>query len=141
MRIPDSVDEHRFDFTTNDEITIEAWVNLDEARDGQQMYVVGKGRTGSPRFARDNQNWAMRTVSHRGTVKISFLFATAPTGAESHWHRWTSELGFKRDSGWHHIAVAYRFGTPESIRGWIDGRPAKGKWDMGGGYSRASSGG
>ena len=31
-------------------MTLEAWVNLDGIRDGQPMYVIGKGRTTSPRF-------------------------------------------------------------------------------------------
>src|SRR5690606_15464966 len=29
-------------------------------------------------------------------------------------------------------AICYRFGEPESIQGWIDGKPLTGRWDMGG---------
>ncbi len=65
-------------------------------------------------------------------MKLSFLFATARGQGDSHWHRWTSEAGFEAESGWHHIAVAYRFGLPDSIRGWIDGRRTSGLWGMGG---------
>lgn len=132
VSIDDEVGESRFDFDNDDEITLEAWVRLDRAREGQQMYVIGKGRTGSPKFRPDNQNWAMRTVAHQGIARISFLFATERTAGKSHWHRWTSEKGFVQKSGWHHIAVAYRFGDPESIRGWIDGQSVSGVWDMGG---------
>lgn len=130
--VPDPGIASEFDFENGDEITLEAWVKLDEARDGRLMYVICKGRSGSPKFARDNQNWAMRVVSQGGTVKTSFLFATRPRPGREHWHRWTTTTGFKKSTGWHHIAVAYRFGDPGSIRGWIDGKVSAGTWDMGG---------
>lgn len=122
----------KFDFTKGDAITLEAWVKLDGLRNGQPMYVIGKGRTGSPHFARDNQNWALRVVGSGGVARISFLFATRPGAGDSHWHRWTSKAGFKAATGWVHIAAAYRFGDPDSMRGWIDGRPTDGTWDLGG---------
>ena len=40
--------------------------------------------------------------------------------------------GFANDRRWHHVAVRYEFGKPESIRGWIDGKEIKGSWDMDG---------
>ncbi len=136
LTIADPGTDSEFDFTGGDKITLEAWVRIDHARGGQQMYVVSKGRTAAPGVKRDNQNWALRTVSIDGTVRASFLFATpfqgqSPVG-DSHWHRWISTGGFAPGSGWHHIAVAYQFGVPESIRGWIDGVPTSGVWDMGG---------
>ncbi len=128
----DSGADSKFDFTNGDAITLEGWIKLDGARDGSPMYVVGKGRTGSTQFARDNQNWALRIVGANGVAKLSFLFATKPGGGNSHWHRWTSKAGFNAATGWHHVAVAYRFGDPSSVRGWIDGQPTNGTWDMGG---------
>ncbi len=118
-------------------ITIEAYVKPGPTRDGQQAYIVGKGRTGAANFPADNQNWALRTVAGDGVARISFLFATEPGGGGNHWHRWTSIEGFPvaasgPGDGWHHIGVAYQFGKPESIRGWIDGQPVAGRWDMGG---------
>ena len=83
-----------FDFTNGDAITLEAWVRLDEDVGSSPKYVIGKGRTGGPAFARDNQNWALRVVETKGIVKLSFLFATAREQGDSHWHRWTSESGF-----------------------------------------------
>ncbi len=130
--IADTGPNSQFDFTTGDAITLEAWVKLDGLRDGSPMYVIGKGRTGSPRFARDNQNWALRVVGVNGVAKLSFLFATSPGQGNSHWHRWTSKSGFDVVTGWHHIAVAYRFGDLDAVRGWIDGQPTAGTWDMGG---------
>ncbi|MFK7820220.1 MAG: LamG-like jellyroll fold domain-containing protein, partial [Planctomycetaceae bacterium] len=132
LAFKDPVDHDRFDFRNGDEITLEAWVKLEDARDGQQTYVIGKGRTGNAGMAKDNQNWALRTVSQKGIVRLSFLFASKKSGNQSHWHRWTSTLGFTAKSGWHHIAVTYRFGNPKSIGGWIDGVPTDGAWDMGG---------
>src|SRR5690606_11538811 len=46
--------------------------------------------------------------------------------------RWSPDQGFHVVTGWHHVGVSYRFGEPKSIRGWIDGIPTAGKWDMGG---------
>ncbi|MCA9174939.1 MAG: hypothetical protein KDB14_10705, partial [Planctomycetales bacterium] len=132
LAIDDDGPASRFDFANGDAITLEAWVRLEKPRDGSPMYVIGKGRTGNARFARDNQNWALRVVSQRGVAKLSFLFATEPVAGADHWRRWTSSLGFDADAGWHHIAVGYRFGEPATMRGWIDGRPTEGVWDMGG---------
>ncbi|MGC4007414.1 MAG: hypothetical protein QM811_31540 [Pirellulales bacterium] len=36
-----------FDFKNGDAITIEAWVKLDDLRDGENLYLIGKGRTGA----------------------------------------------------------------------------------------------
>ncbi len=121
-----------FDFTNGDSITLEAWVLVDGLRDGQPMYVIGKGRTGSPQFSRDNQNWALRVSGGKGLAYLSFLFATKLNSGDSHWHRWTSDTGFDPAEGWHHIAITYQFGSPETIRGWIDGQPTVGHWDLGG---------
>ncbi len=130
--IGDPGEKSPFDFGNGDEITLEAWVNLERAREGQLMYVIGKGRSDSPEFARDNQNWALRILPRGGAAHLSFLFATVRGSTDSHWHRWTSEGAFGVNTGWHHVAVAYRFGEPDSIRGWIDGVPTDGRWDMGG---------
>jgi hypothetical protein len=125
-----------FDFTSGDEITIEGWLKIEHIGDNENRYVIGKGRTGAAGFARDNQNWALRIRGNKGQACISFLFATPPAPGiaktDAHWHRWTSSDGFKPKTGWHHVAVTYRFGQPETIRGWIDGSQVKGAWDMGG---------
>ena len=121
-----------YDFTNGDSITLEAWVNVKSLRDGQNMYVISKGRTNSPHFPRDNQNWAMRIVGAKGSAQLSFLFATPDPSARDHWHRWTSKKGFDIITGWHHVAVQYTFGDPKSIKGWIDGNATDGVWDMGG---------
>lgn len=124
------------DFTNGDAITLEAWVKAEGFKSGENVYVIGKGRTGAEGFTADNQNWALRLRAVAGQWSVSFLFAT-PKSAEAvkrdaHWHRWTSKTGMAPNSGWHHIAVTYRFGEPDSVRGWIDGKAQPGEWDMGG---------
>lgn len=124
------------DFTNGDAITIEAWVKVDELKDGENLYVIGKGRTGSAGFARDNQNWALRIRGNKGKACVSFLFATplaaGKAPSDAHWHRWTTHDGFNPKQGWHHIAATYKFGEPDSVRGWVDGKSLPGSWDMGG---------
>jgi len=123
-----------FDFTNGDAITLEAWVNLRELREGENRYIIGKGRTGRSGFAPDNQNWALRVTGRNGKACLNFLFASQPVtgGGDEHWHRWTTGDGFVPRTGWHHVAVTYRFGEPESIQGWLNGKRLSGRWDMGG---------
>ncbi|WP_339613534.1 DUF1553 domain-containing protein [uncultured Rubinisphaera sp.] len=132
LSVADPGPDSDFDFKNGDEITLEAWINPSSVRDGQPLYIIGKGRTGSPKVARDNQNWALRIVGKDGEARVNFLFASKLTSSDKHWHRWTSKLGFPVATGWHHVAVTYRFGEPESIRGWLNGKPTDGTWDMGG---------
>jgi cytochrome c553 len=133
----DSGKNSPLDFDNGDAITLEAWVDMADIKEGENLYIVGKGRTDDPGFAKDNQNWALRVREVGGRARASFLFAT-PIGEkpgarkDAHWHRWTATDGFTPGSGWHHLAVSYRFGEPESIRSWLDGRPTNGAWDMGG---------
>ena len=130
--VADPGSDSDFDFTNGDAITFEAWVKVDDIRNGQPMYVIGKGRTNSPKFARDNQNWSFRVVGAKSMASLGFLFAGKAGPGVAHWHRWTSKAGFDTKTGWHHVAIAYRFGDPEAIRGWIDGQPTDGVWDLGG---------
>lgn len=125
-----------FDFTNGDAITIEAWVKLDDIKNGENCYIIGKGRTFAPNFPRDNQNWGFRLREAGGKACVSFVFATKPqpgvVKTDEHWHRWTTKTGFARNTGWHHVAVSYKFGDPKSVKGWIDGVLTEGAWDMGG---------
>ena len=132
LSLSDEGPDSDFDFTNGDAITLEAWVNPTSVRDGQPQYIIGKGRTGSPKVARDNQNWSLRIMGKEGEARVNFLFASKLSSSDKHWHRWTSKLGFPVSTGWHHVAVTYRFGDPESIRGWVNGKPTDGTWDMGG---------
>lgn len=136
LRIDDHPDG-RFDFDNGDAVTLEAWVNLKELR--ENAYVIGKGRTQNAGMPPDNQNWALRLRSHQGKACVNFLFRSRDVDAEGDqekiagdWHRWTATRGFVPGTGWHHIAVSYRFGEPESIQGYLDGQLVDGTWDMGG---------
>lgn len=130
VRIAD--DANDLDFSLGDAITIEAWIKLDKLAGGANVYVVGKGRTYETQRI-ENQNYALRLTGAGGEARPSFLFSTRDEDKpESIYHRWTTDRGFAPDGTWHHIAVSYRFGTPESITGYVDGEKVKGKWDMGG---------
>lgn len=121
-----------FDFTNGDALTMEAWVKPDGLRKGENATIIGKGRTDPKGPNPNNQNWAMRLRVLYDTACLNFLFATPTTGKGVQWHRWTTPTGFANDRRWHHVAVRYQFGQPESIRGWIDGKEIKGSWDMDG---------
>ncbi len=136
LSVADSGPQSPFDFTLGDAITLEAWVQVDDIRSGENLYVICKGRTGIPGFSAENQNWALRIAEGDGKAGLGFLFASSPetnsAKAGSPWHRWTSDSGFKPGRNWHHIAITYKFGDATSLRGWIDGKLQTGKWDMGG---------
>ncbi len=124
-------------FALNESITIEAWVKVDELKDGSYAYIVGKGRNGKKGFAEKNQNYALRLKGDKGTAQVSFLFSSVGNKEmPGDWHRWTTTKGFT-NAGWHHISIAYTFGKPKSIRGTIDGEASIGTWDMGGATERA----
>ena len=131
LQITDDPADSRFDFDNGDAVTFEAWVRVDSI--GENVYIIGKGRTGTSGSKAINQNWAFRLRKNKGRACVNFLFRSRRT--DNHpgdWHRWTSNTGFSSGSRWHHIAVSYRFGQPKSIRGFIDGKRVKGAWDMGG---------
>jgi len=127
LRVSDPGADSPLDFGHGDSITIEAWVNPRSMSNGQQVYIVGKGRTYRPGFNRNNQNYALRLVANGNGAAVNFLFRS-----KKDWHRWTSNNEIPLESGWHHIAVTYTFGQPDSICGYLDGKPSKGRWDMGG---------
>ncbi len=131
LSIQDPGEQSAFDFQNGDAITLEAWVLPEPNGKATLMNIVSKGRTGNPHVAKDNQNWALRLSAEGDEFKLGFLFASLPANG-SYWHRWTSNNSFGSETGWHHVAVSYVFGQPESIRAWIDGKSTQGKWDMGG---------
>jgi hypothetical protein len=130
VRVPDPGPASILDFDRGDAITMEAWVNPLPFDEGQQIYILGKGRTNLPGTARDNQNYALRLRLMQGSARISFLFRTA--GQSGQFHRWNSSEGFLPGTGWHHVAVSFVFGDGQSMRGYLDGREVPGDWDMGG---------
>lgn len=132
LELKDTGANSLFDFKNGDALTIEAWVRPDGLRKGENATIIGKGRTDPKGPTPNNQNWAMRLRVLYDTACLNFLFATPASGKGVRWHRWTTPTGFPNDGRWHHVAVRYEFGKPESIRGWIDGKEIKGSWDMDG---------
>ena len=137
LRVKDPGAQSEFDFENGDTITMEAWVQCQHIAEGRNVYIVGKGRTGSPGVAADNQNWALRLRGQAGAACPSFVFHDRETAGEKGWHRWTTVSGIVPGKEWHHVVVSYEFGTPESIRGYVNGEEIKGAWDMGGASAAA----
>ena len=71
--VADPGDKSVLDFAAGDSITLEAWVSPARVGEGQQMYVVGKGRTGNRGFAAENQNCALRCADRGAPARLSFL--------------------------------------------------------------------
>ena len=134
IRFADPGENSLLDVGHGESLTLEAWVAPTKIGNGQNMYVVGKGRTKNEGVADDNQNYALRLFGDNGHAGVSFLFRNARNrpGERDDFHRWTTTDGFKADGSWHHVAVAYTFGKSDSIQGYIDGKPLPGKWDYGG---------
>lgn len=124
-------DSEALRFAQGDSITVEAWVRLDEVVPGASAYLIGKGRSAP---GGRNQNWGLRLTESGGAAKLSFLFRSQPTEAkpEGDYHRWTSSAGISADGKWHHLALSYTFGKPDSLKGFIDGRERSGRWEAGG---------
>lgn len=139
IKVADPGEKSLLDFGLGDSITLEAWVLVKKLGDGQQMYVVGKGRTKNAGVAEDNQNFALRLAGKKGDACVTFLFRSEDNrkGNQNDFHRWTSKTGFDIESGWHHVATSYTFGKPESVRGYIDGQQLDGEWDYGGATTEA----
>ena len=133
IKIPDS-EALRFDL--NDTITMEAWVMAPDA--SGVPYLIGKGRLGTKEFGGNNQNYALRLQTVKGGgAQIGFLFYSADLpGKKGEGHRWWSNNTMPL-RGWHHIVLTYTFGKPDSMKGFIDGRPTDGVWDAGGATDRA----
>ena len=134
FRIKDPGAESILDFAQGDSITMEAWVNPQTM--GAYSYVIGKGRTGNLGQKSNNQNYSLRLAKLGSSAGITFLFRDAKNSGDDSWHRWTSKTGFVL-GGWHHVAISYTFGKPETIRGYIDGEPVQGVWDKGGATDQA----
>ena len=135
--IPDQSDGQTsfYDFDQGDSVTFEAWVRLNTV--GENACIISKGRTARSGRQAFNQNWAFRLRKIAGGAGVNFLFRSrAAENAPAEWHRWTSKTGIGPGSRWHHVALCYTFGEPESITAIIDGQEVSGSWDMAGPTTR-----
>lgn len=122
----------RLKFENGSAITLHAWVAPLSLENGQQVYIVGKGRTGNKSFKNENQNYALRLRGINGEAKVSFLFRSINSNGKESFNRWNSKIGFPVDGQWHHVALHYEFGKPNSLFAVVDGKKSDGSWDMGG---------
>ena len=130
LRVADPGTNSVLDFEKGDEISLEAWVAPTAIKTGGFVYVIGKGRTYLGGKKQENHNWALRLKGVKNGAALTFLFRSK--GEASQYHRWTSKEAFAVGDGWHHIALSYQFGASNSLKGYIDGKPVSGSWDLGG---------
>ncbi len=131
FRVKDSGKNLSLKFRKGDSITLEAWVNPQKREKiSGTRYIIGKGRFGRKGIATHNQNYCMRLSYSNNSAKLNFLFRSE--GHPGEWHRWTSKAAIAYSDGWHHVAITYQFGKKGSLRGYIDGKRVKGKWDFAG---------
>ncbi len=141
LRVTDPGESSPIDFDNGDAITIEAWVQPDGKPSVTYSYIAGKGRTLNAGVGDRNQNYSFRLANSGGSARLSFFFVDSETkpgnqGRSADGHRWTSKQSVSLDRRWHHVAMTYVFGEPESIRGYIDGEETKGVWDLAGPTSK-----
>jgi hypothetical protein len=138
LKFKDPGEKSVFDFDLGDALTIEAWIRLDK-KPGGFIHILSKGRTGNPGFPTGNQNYAFRIDGGKGDPRLSFLFRNREDKVTKgdDFHRWTSNGSFVADGRWHHVGIVYEFGKKDSLRGYIDGQPTDGKWDLKGATSKA----
>jgi hypothetical protein len=138
MKYKDPGGKSVFDFDIGDALTVEAWIKLDKKPTGF-IHILSKGRTNNRGFPSGNQNYAFRIDGGKGDPRLSFLFRNREDKVTKgdDFHRWTSNGSFVADGHWHHVAMVYEFGKANSIRGYIDGQPTDGKWDLKGATAKA----
>ena len=130
FRLPGN--DPKLKFPHGSAITMHAWVAPLSLENGQQVYIVGKGRTGNKNFSKDNQNYSLRLRGINGKAKVSFLFRSVDDKGKESFNRWNSKLGFPVDGQWHHVAMHYNFGEANAAFATVDGKRTAGSWDMGG---------
>ncbi len=144
FQIDDPGEKSPLDFDSGDSITLEAWVFPTAIGNDQYVSIISKGRTNNAGFEKENLNYALRLKGDGQVALVNFLFRSRDMLGESDrineplvkplvapkFHRWTSGIGFPIESGWHHVAVSYSFGTVGSLKAYIDGQVVDGSWDM-----------
>ncbi|MDP3956416.1 MAG: LamG domain-containing protein [bacterium] len=117
------------DFSNGSSITITAWTNLynSATTTGRFPYIVSKGRTLTS--VATNQNYGLRLNDVTATTAdVNFLYRNS---ANTAWNRWASTAVLTKNSGWHHVAFVYTFGTAGSAVAYIDGVLSGGTWNLG----------
>ncbi|HVJ45130.1 MAG TPA: DUF1549 domain-containing protein, partial [Luteolibacter sp.] len=125
-------------FNKGESITLEAWVKPGNAQ-GQEIYLIGKGRSHKPEFGKVNQNYGLRVKRGENGVQVGFIFSSHDgKDADRKFHVWWSnDEATAQGSSWHHVAVTYTFGQADSLRGYLDGKPVTGVWTFAGATDRA----
>ena len=67
--VKDPGERSPLDFANGDFITMEAWGSPGPIGEGENVYLIGKGRTNNKSFAANNQNYALRLRGQGGASK------------------------------------------------------------------------
>ncbi len=128
---------HSLRFNHGESITLEAWVKPGNPG-GQEIYLIGKGRSHTPEFGKNNQNYGLRVKRGQNGLQVGFIFSSHDgKGGDRKFHVWWSEdKSHASASSWHHVAVTYTFGKADSLLGYIDGKAVAGIWTYAGATDR-----
>ncbi len=110
------------DFSSGETVTIEAWIDLKSIKGSGDVLLVGKGSAGALNYG--------LTARLENVVYPAFQYSVLGEegNGELEQLKWRALYGLPLDSGWHHFAVTYEFGDPESLRLYLDGRRQPGSW-------------
>lgn len=121
-------------FAVGETFGFETWVKFRAISKGEIVYVLGKGRhiQHGEDFGDDNQNYSVRFQGTGSGAQFGLLFTSEnPENGARAWHRWWSDAAVPI-TGWHHVALQFTFGNSGSLRAYIDGKAAIGKWSESG---------
>ena len=140
VAVSDSGGSDPLDFASGDSITIEAFVDIEALVDPGRMgwdapYILAKGRLGTS----TDLEYSLRLKildddgDGPGLPKMCINFL-GRNSTNSGWNQWSSasDGGFTLDSGWHHVALTYKFGDGSTMKGYVDGDLVTGAWSHGG---------
>jgi len=124
-------DTGRLRVQRGDSLTLEAWIAPRDLPSGKSVYLVTKGGRRAAESADDDLNYGLQLRRGVGdAVQIGFEFASqSPVKGTRKRHRWWTSEAFLTGATWHHLAVTYTFGKPESAKGYFDGLPIPGSWN------------
>ena len=116
------------DFASGDSGTFEAWVKVETMPDGEQSYIISKGRNEDATL----QNYGVRLKrAADDAATLNFIYRNE---TDTDWNIWNSTATLAvGDDEWHHIALSYTFGEGTSLEGYIDGERVSGTWVRGAG--------
>lgn len=121
-------------FKHGESLTFDFWIAPQSLKEKRPVFLMSKGdpnREGKPD---DNLNWALMVQRlNDETMRVGFCFAAEPEQKDDvpTRHQWWSGSISLEGLEWHHIAIPFTYGDPNSILLYVNGRLQlfSGKWD------------